>query len=114
VRDAVLGYVRAAMTSTARLAACNALPPDRRAVRPVGAHDHDRAGADEFTLTHEFLATMLGVRRATVSVTASTLQSAGLITYRMGRVRVLDRAGLEEVACECYQVIRRAFEPPPA
>jgi hypothetical protein len=55
---------------------------------------------------------MLGVRRATVTVTAGTLQTAGLITYRHGRVRVLDRAGLEAAACECYRVIRDALDPP--
>jgi CRP-like cAMP-binding protein len=72
----------------------------------------DAVGSDEFTLTHEFMATMLGVRRATVSVTAGTLQSAGLISYKHGRVKVLDAAGLGEAACECYRAIRDAFDSP--
>src|SRR5437899_2367358 len=81
---------------TARQTACNALHAvEERCVRWL-LMCHDRAGSDEFNLTHEFLATMLGVRRATVTVTAGALQSAGLITYRHGRVTVLDRAELEE------------------
>jgi hypothetical protein len=55
---------------------------------------------------------MLGVRRATVTVTAGSLQTAGFMTYRNGRVTIRDRAGLEEVACECYAVVRDAFAPP--
>lgn len=52
---------------------------------------------------------MLGVRRASVTTAAGTLQQAGLIAYRRGRVVVLDRAGLEAAACECYQVVRGEF-----
>lgn len=53
---------------------------------------------------------MLGVRRATVTVTARALQQAGLITYRRGEITILDRPGLEDVACEDYGAIRDAFE----
>jgi len=52
---------------------------------------------------------MLGVRRATVSVTVANFQSAGLITYRHGRVKILDRSGLEAATCECYRAIHDAF-----
>ena len=72
----------------------------------------DAVGADEFPMTHEFMAVMLGVRRATVTVTAGTLQSAGIITYRHGRLRILDALGLESAACECYAVIRDALNRP--
>lgn len=74
---------------------------------------HDRVDSDEFPLTHEFLAQMLGVRRASVTEVAGSLQKQGLITYRRGRVAVLDRAGLEAAACECYGVIRQEFESLP-
>ena len=67
---------------------------------------HDRMGGDEFPLTHEVLAQMLAVRRAGVTVAAGALQKAGLITYGRGRVAVVDRAGLEAAACECYAVVR--------
>ena len=70
---------------------------------------HDRVPGDEFELTQDFLSQMLGVRRATVSETASQLQEAGLISYSRGRVVVVDRAGLEHVACECYGIIRSTF-----
>jgi CRP-like cAMP-binding protein len=76
---------------------------------------HDRVGGDEFLLTHEILAQMLAVRRAGVTEAAGVLQRAGLVTYSRGRVRVLDRAGLEAAACECYAVVRahadRLLEP---
>jgi hypothetical protein len=72
---------------------------------------HDRVGgADTFMLTHEFLAFMLGVRRAGVTVAAGMLQRLGLIAYSRGRVTVLDRAGLEEASCQCYGIVRAHFQ----
>ena len=71
---------------------------------------HDRAMMDEFPLTHEFLAHMLGVRRVSVTGVLKPLQDAGLIRNRRGRVGVLDRKGLERDACECYQAIRNEFD----
>jgi CRP-like cAMP-binding protein len=70
----------------------------------------DRVEGPVFRLTHEFLADMLGTTRPTVSLAAQTLQSAGLIRYQRGRVTLLDRAGLEDVTCECYRVVRAAQE----
>ena len=71
---------------------------------------HDRMPSDTFLLTHEFLAMMLGVRRAGVSVAAGALQRAGLIRYQRGRITILDRKGLEERACECYAVTKAEFD----
>lgn len=71
---------------------------------------HDRVGADTFWLTQQYLAFMLAVRRATVNAVAGALQRSGLIHYRRGRVTILDRAGLEATSCECYAVIRRAYD----
>jgi CRP-like cAMP-binding protein len=68
---------------------------------------HDRAGGDEIRLTQRFLADMLGVRRPTVTVAAGMLQKAGYIGYSRGTVRVLDRQGLEDTACECYYVVNQ-------
>ena len=66
---------------------------------------HNRVGTDEFPLTHEFLAQMLGVCRPTVTAVAGTLQKAGLINYHRGSITVLDRKGLEAACCKCYQVV---------
>ena len=63
----------------------------------------DRVGKDEFPLTQEFVAMMLGVARPTVTVVAGTLQKAGLITYHRGHVTVVDREKLESASCECYR-----------
>jgi CRP-like cAMP-binding protein len=71
---------------------------------------HDRVGGKTVHLTQDFLAQMLGVRRASVSVVAATLQKAGFIRYRRGIIDVLDRAGLEEGTCECYDVVRKEYE----
>ena len=64
---------------------------------------HDSALSDEFPITQEFLATMLGVRRTAVSITANALQKAGLISYKRGLVTIMDRPGLKAAACECYE-----------
>ena len=65
---------------------------------------HDRVDANSFPITHDFLASMLGVRRPSVTVAAGILQRAGFIQYSRGRMTILDRAGLEASACECYAI----------
>ncbi len=70
----------------------------------------DRAHADHFHVTHEFLAYMLGVRRVGVTSAAGALQRSGLIEYRRGALRVLDRTGLEAAACGCYATDRRTYD----
>jgi len=71
---------------------------------------HDRARADTFPVTHEFLAYMLGVRRVGVTVAAGALQRKGLIEYRHGELRIVDRGGLELQACGCYAADRAAYK----
>ena len=66
----------------------------------------DLARSDELFITQEFLAQMLGVRRSHLSVVANTLQKAGFISYRRGRVRIVNPDGLKEAACECYETVR--------
>jgi Mn-dependent DtxR family transcriptional regulator len=65
---------------------------------------------DEFPMTHEFLSQMLGVRRATVTVTAGILQKAGFVQFSRGRVAIVDRQGLENATCECYAVTREVYD----
>jgi CRP-like cAMP-binding protein len=70
----------------------------------------DRVGEAEFVLTQEFLAEMLAARRQTVTVIAGTLQTAGLITYRRGAMRITNREGLEAASCECYEITKSFYE----
>jgi DNA-binding transcriptional regulator YhcF (GntR family) len=70
----------------------------------------DQAEYQCFELTQEYLAEMLGVRRSTVTVVARTLHNADLIRYRRGAITVVDRPGLEAVACECYRIVRNRYE----
>ena len=91
-------------------AACNALHNVQERCARWLLMTHDRMGQQDFHLSHEFLAMMLGTRRPTVTVVARALQDAGLIRYRYGVVTVLDRKGLETAACQCYPVIRAQFE----
>ena len=104
-------YADAYLAQVSQAAACNRLHPlERRCARWL-LMTHDRVHrADRFPLTQEYLAMMLGVRRAGVSVAAGHLQSAGLIRYHRGGVQVLDRAGLEAASCECYRVVRARLD----
>jgi hypothetical protein len=70
----------------------------------------DRVGGDEYTLTHELLGRMLGVRRASVSEAADEFRTMGLIGYRRGHVTILNRPLLQAQACECYGSIRDVFD----
>ena len=93
-----------------QIIACNSLHSvEQRCIRWL-LMAHDRAGQDEFHLTHEVLSQMLAVRRAGVTEAALALQRAGLITYTRGRVTILDRTRLEAVACECHAVMRARAE----
>jgi len=70
----------------------------------------DRVGSSRFSLTQEFLAQMLGVRRATVNGVAGLLQKAGLVMYQRGEMTILSRAAMENATCECYAVVKRRYE----
>lgn len=103
-------YVQAFLNQVSQSAACNRLHPvEQRLCRWI-LMSHDRSDGDRIALTQEFLAQMLGVRRATVSVAAALIQKAGMIRYNRGIIHVLDRERLEQSSCECYAVVRREFE----
>ncbi len=89
---------------------CNRLHPVEARMARWMLTACDRIQSDSLQLTQEFLAQMLGSRRSTVTVSAGELQRQGLIDYTRGRVKVVNRPGLEGKACECYQIIRSAYE----
>jgi len=103
------GYTQAVLEIRAQVIGCNRFHAvEARAARWLLEMD-DRVSQDEFTMTHEFLAMMLGVRRQTVSAVASDLSRRGLVVYRRGFIEIVDRVGLEGATCECYEVIRNEF-----
>jgi CRP-like cAMP-binding protein len=107
---ALLLYTQALLTQVAQCSACNCHHPIVERCARWLLQTHDRVEGDEFPLTHDFLGLMLGVRRASVTETARALQRRELIRYRRGVITVLDRDGLEEAACECYQLITGEFD----
>jgi len=103
-------YTLAFFSQVSQQVACNGLHSvEQRCARWL-LLTHDRVGTDEFPMTHEFLSQMLGVRRASVTVTAGILQKAGFVAFTRGRVAVVDREGLEGAACECYSVTREVYD----
>ena len=97
--------VQALIGQMSQTAACNRLHLlEERCARWL-LETHDRAKSDKFELTHDYLAVMLGVRRASVSDVAFDLQSKGLISYARGHITIKDRRGLESVSCSCYEII---------
>jgi hypothetical protein len=106
LQELVNDYVQAFFGEIAQAAACNRLHSNEERLSRWLLMTHDRVGADEFAITHEVLGQILGSRRATVTLSAESLRAAGLISYYRGQVTILDRVGLEAVACECYRTIR--------
>jgi CRP-like cAMP-binding protein len=101
---------QATMVQIAQNVVCNTTHElERRAARWL-LTTHDRVHDDTFPLKQEFLAQMLGARRPSVSQTARRLQEEGLISYARGVMRILDRAGLERSACDCYGIVRAEFD----
>jgi len=107
--DVVSRYSQAFVGLIMQSAACNGLhSAEERCCRWL-LMTQDRVGLDEFPLTHEFLAMMLGVRRPTVTLVMAELARAGIVTHVRGRVRIADRAALETASCECYKTVTALF-----
>jgi CRP-like cAMP-binding protein len=105
-------YLQAVIDVLSQSVACNRLHlVSERCARWL-LMSADRVRSADFPLTHEALATMLGVRRAGVSVAAAALQAAGYLSYRRGRFHMIDTHGLESAACECYGVTRAIYGRP--
>jgi CRP-like cAMP-binding protein len=107
--DLVADYVEALFAQISQAAACNRLHSNEARLSRWLLMTDDRVG-DEFAVTHEVLGQMLGTTRPTVTLSAQTLEADGLIRYHAGRITIVDPAGLESVACECYGTIRAALD----
>jgi CRP-like cAMP-binding protein len=106
----LLQYTHALMSQISASVLCNVRHTiDGRLARWLLMYQ-DGFGSEEFYLTHEFMANMLGIRRASVSVIAKQLQDEGLIKYNRGQFRILNREGLEAKTCECYPVVKEEFD----
>ncbi|HLL28883.1 MAG TPA: Crp/Fnr family transcriptional regulator [Xanthobacteraceae bacterium] len=110
LRDVLVRYNELLLAQVQQAAACNAFhDADQRLARWL-LQTRDRIDSNTIPLTQEFLAQMLGVRRTTVTLIAQGLQERGYLRYRRGRVEIVDREGLESVACECYRTMREQID----
>ena len=110
IHSLLFRYTYTALVQLAQSSACGRFHPIESRLSRWLLMAHDRAEGDELRLTQEILAAMIGARRPTVSIVGGALQKAGLIRIGRGRVLILDRPGLEQASCECYGVIRDAFD----
>ena len=113
IKDIISRYTEVLWVEAQQIAACNAIHDTEARLARWLLQTQDRlpTRSPSFSLTQEFLSQMLGTRRTTVTLVARALQSAGLIRYRRGNITIIDQPGLEEAACECYQVIRHEKLP---
>jgi CRP-like cAMP-binding protein len=109
-RKQINAYQSILALQTQQSAACHALHTVEARLARWLLHAHDTVDNGTIDLTQEFLAHMLGVQRSSVSLTANALQKAGLIQYSRGKIKILDRKGIENAACECYAVVKREMD----
>ncbi|HEY0100896.1 MAG TPA: Crp/Fnr family transcriptional regulator [Pyrinomonadaceae bacterium] len=110
LHDSLLRYLQMLLLQTGQIAACNRLHSIGERLARWLLMSHDRCHCEELPFTQEFLALMLGIRRAGVTEAALILQAEEYISYRRGQITILDRAGLEEFTCECYQIVKDEFD----
>jgi CRP-like cAMP-binding protein len=110
LRDILLLYTQAFLAQVSQTAACNRFHPIEERLARWLLQSRDFAQSTQLNLTQDFLSSMLGTRRASVTVAARTLQQAGLIQYNRGCIDILDPAGLEKATCECYTTVQREYQ----
>lgn len=103
-------YTLSLFSQIIHLSACNCLHSVKERCCRLLLIVHDQLGSEPLLLTHEFLAQILGVRRASISQVANNLQQSGLLCYTRGKIHILDRPGLEAQACECYSKIKNEYD----
>lgn len=109
LQQALYRYTYALMAQISQTAACNRFHEAEARLARWLLMTRDRVGSDEFLLTHEFLAHMLGLRREGVTEAASALKQRNLIDYSRGEIQILDVPGLKAASCSCYQVVKAVF-----
>lgn len=110
LHDILLRYMHALMMQISQTALCNRLHAVEQRLSRWLLMCHDRSASDELMLTQEFLSIMLGVNRPTVSTTAVILQGGGFIKYSRGKITIIDREGLEDFTCDCYQTVKQEYD----
>jgi CRP-like cAMP-binding protein len=109
IRKRILEFVQEQAIMVGQIAGCNRLhSAEKRLIRWL-LMAQDRAHTDVLTFTQEYLGEMIGTRRTTVSILAGDLQAKDLISYSRGTIRILNREGLEAIACDCYPIIKRLY-----
>ncbi|MGF1535745.1 MAG: Crp/Fnr family transcriptional regulator [Elainellaceae cyanobacterium] len=106
----LLRYTQAFIAQLSQTAACNRFHPTEERLARWLLQSGDFAQSSTLNLTQAFLSSMLGVRRASVTVAANTLQNAGMIHYNRGHVRILDRQSLQLACCECYGTVKSEYD----
>jgi CRP-like cAMP-binding protein len=110
VRDLFVSYSETLLSQVQQTVACNAMHTTEERICRWLLMMHDRAEGEALPYTHEFLSHMLGANRKSVTLAAQSLQTAGLISYYRGTIKVLDRPGLEKASCECYAIVKERFD----
>jgi CRP-like cAMP-binding protein len=110
LRDILQRFIYTMITHVSQLACCNRLHVVEQRLAHWLLLLHDRAGSDEMSLTQEFLGRMLSTRRAGINAAMKSLELAGTIEHERGRVRIIDRATLEQASCECYRAMFDEYE----
>jgi CRP-like cAMP-binding protein len=110
LQQALFRYTYALMAQVSQTAACNRFHEAEARLARWLLMTRDRVGRDEFPLTHEFLAHMLGLRRVGVTEAASTLRRRRLIGYHRGTIQIRDTKGLEAACCSCYRIVKAVYE----
>jgi len=110
LRDVLLKYTQAVIAQISQNAACNRLHTLEQRYARWLLESRDRIGSDDLRLTHEFIAAMLGVRRAGITEVSGAFEARGLITQKRGLTRIADGRALEAASCECYAVVREEYD----
>ncbi|HJU55641.1 MAG TPA: Crp/Fnr family transcriptional regulator [Pyrinomonadaceae bacterium] len=110
LHDMLLRYTQGLLLQTSQVAACNRLHSLSERLARWLLMSYDRCACEDLPFTQEFLSLMLGVRRAGVTEAAMILQTEGYISYRRGHIRIIDKEGLEQYTCDCYEIVKAEFD----